>query len=79
VRVVGFRRMTGGIIATVHRLRVERVPSGLREFVVLRQYEHHGEVERESGILRQVADADVGASHARCGCGGHRGRQSSIS
>jgi hypothetical protein len=41
-RVVGIRRMTGGIVAAVHRLTVEHVPSGRRELVVLRQYERHG-------------------------------------
>lgn len=61
VRVVGLRRMTGGIIAAVHRLTVQHVPSGRRESVVLRQYEHHGEVEREAGILRQVGDAGLSA------------------
>lgn len=59
VRVVGFRRMTGGIIAAVHRLTVEHVASGRRDSVVLRQYEHggehDGEVEREAAILRQAA------------------------
>jgi hypothetical protein len=60
-RVVSFRRLTGGIIAAVHRLTVEHVPSGQREFVVLRQYEHHGEVEREAGILRQAAGAGLPA------------------
>src|ERR1700677_911798 len=61
VRIVGFRRMTGGIVAVVHRLTVERMPSGRREFVVLRQYEHDGEVEREAGILRQAAHAGLPA------------------
>jgi aminoglycoside phosphotransferase (APT) family kinase protein len=61
VRVVGFRRMTGGIIAAVHRLTVEQVASGRRESVVLRQYQHHGEVEREADILRQAADAGLPA------------------
>lgn len=61
VHVVGLRRMTGGIIAAVHRLTVEHVSSGRREFVVLRQYERRGEVEREAGILRQVAGAGLPA------------------
>jgi hypothetical protein len=40
-RVTGIRRMTGGIVAAVHRLTVEHVSSGRRELVVLRQYERH--------------------------------------
>lgn len=70
VRVVGLRRMTGGIVAAVHRLTVEHVVSGRRESVVLRQYEHdgrgatapgHSEVEREAGILSQAARAGLPA------------------
>jgi aminoglycoside phosphotransferase (APT) family kinase protein len=61
LRVVGIRRMTGGIIAAVHRLSVEHLPSGRREFVVLRQYERHGAVEREAGVLRQAAGAGLPA------------------
>lgn len=77
VRVVGLRRMTGGIIAAVHRLTVEHVPSGRREFVVLRQYEHHGGVEREAGVLRQAAGTGLpaprllAASAAGTEAGGH--------
>jgi hypothetical protein len=52
VRVVGFRRMPGGRVAAVPGPTVEHVPSGRREFVVLRQYGHNGEVDREAGILR---------------------------
>jgi aminoglycoside phosphotransferase len=76
-RVAGFRRMTGGIIAAVHRLTVEYVPSGRRKFVVLRQYEHHGAVEREAAILRQAAGAGLpaprllAASAAGIEAGGH--------
>ena len=76
-RVVGIRRMTGGIIAAVHRLTIEHVPSGRREFVVLRQYERHGRVEREAGILRQAAGAGLpaprplAASAAGTEAGGH--------
>jgi aminoglycoside phosphotransferase (APT) family kinase protein len=55
VHVVGLRRMTGGIIAAAHGLTVEHKPSGRREFVVLRQYEHHGPVDREAGVLGQAA------------------------
>lgn len=35
-RVVGYRRMTGGVCSAVNRLTVER--RGVRAFVVLRQY-----------------------------------------
>jgi aminoglycoside phosphotransferase (APT) family kinase protein len=61
VRVVGLRRLTGGITAAVHRLTVEHVPSGRRQSVVLRQYEQSDEVPREAGILRQAADAGLPA------------------
>jgi aminoglycoside phosphotransferase (APT) family kinase protein len=76
-RVVGIRRLTGGIVAAVHRLTVERVPSGRREFVVLRQYERHGDVEREVGILRHAAGAGLlaprllAASATGAGAGGY--------
>ena len=53
--------MTGGVVAAVHRLTVEHVPSGRRELVVLRQSEHHGEVEREAGVLRHAAGAGLPA------------------
>ena len=42
-RVVAWRRMTGGITSAVHRLTAER--GGLRQIVVLRQYER-GQCER---------------------------------
>jgi len=35
-RIVGYRRMTGGVCSAVNRLTVER--RGMRTFVVLRQY-----------------------------------------
>lgn len=35
-RIVGYRRLTGGVCSAVHRLTVER--RGMRMFVVLRQY-----------------------------------------
>src|SRR3954465_8504225 len=35
-RVVGYRRMTGGVCSAVNRVTVER--RGVRTFVVLRQY-----------------------------------------
>ena len=63
VRVVRFRRMTGGIVAAVHRLTVERESTGQREFVVLRQYGQHedGDVEREAHVLRKAVEADLPA------------------
>jgi len=61
VRVVGLRRLTGGITAAVHRLTVEHVPSGRRQSVVLRQYEQCDEVPRETSILREAADAGLPA------------------
>ena len=35
-RVVGYRRLSGGVSSAVHRVTVER--GGVRTFVVLRQY-----------------------------------------
>lgn len=63
VRVVRLRRMTGGIVAAVHRLTVERESTGQREFVVLRQYEQHddGDAEREARVLRKAVEADLPA------------------
>jgi aminoglycoside phosphotransferase (APT) family kinase protein len=63
-RVVGLRRMTGGLTAAVHRLTIEHA-SGRRDVVVLRQYdeEHDGDVQREIGNLNQVADAGLPAPH----------------
>ena len=55
---MGFRRLTGGIVAAVHRVTVE-YESGRREVVVLRQYEQHGDVAREAEILGQLADAEL--------------------
>jgi aminoglycoside phosphotransferase (APT) family kinase protein len=65
VRVVRVRRMTGGIVAAVHRLSVERETSGQREFVGLRQYAQHGDgagdVNREADILRKTVEAGLPA------------------
>jgi hypothetical protein len=77
VRVVSCRRMASGIVAAVHRLTVEHVPSGRRESVVLRQYEQDGEVAREAGVLRQMTDTGLpaprllAASAAGIEAGGH--------
>lgn len=61
VRVLGWRRMAGGIVAAVHRLTVEHQPSGRRESVVLRRYERHGDVAREAETLRGAAAAGLPA------------------
>ena len=74
-RVVGFRRMTGGIVAAVHRLTIEYA-SGRRDVVVLRQCEHYDTaVEREVGNLSQVADAGLPAPRllAVCATGAEAG------
>jgi aminoglycoside phosphotransferase (APT) family kinase protein len=53
------------------------VPSGRREFVVLRQYERHGDVEREADVLRHAAGAGLPAPRLLAapapgaGAGGH--------
>jgi aminoglycoside phosphotransferase (APT) family kinase protein len=62
-RVVNSRRMTGGIVAAVHLLTVERGPSGQRESVVLRRYEQHGDgdVVREARILAETGEAGLPA------------------
>jgi aminoglycoside phosphotransferase (APT) family kinase protein len=56
-RVVGWQRMTGGVISAVHRLTVDA--DGQRHRLVLRQYEHAAAsmadtIEKESGILRAI-------------------------
>src|SRR3954466_2163070 len=57
-RVVGYRRLTGGVCSAVHRLTVER--SGKRSFVVLRQYPGglglQGSLEKEIGLRTDVGD-----------------------
>ena len=62
-RVVHARRMSGGIVAAVHRLTVEHTRSGQREFVVLRQYGEHNEhdVARESDVLGKAVKAGLPA------------------
>src|SRR3954464_12165893 len=56
-RVIGYRRMTGGVCSAVHRLTVER--RGMRTFVVLRQYPGglglQGSLEKEIANLGVVA------------------------
>lgn len=63
-RVVAWRRMTGGIVSTVHRLTVDS--GGHRGVVVLRRYEHASRetaalVEHETAILRAVHDVGLPA------------------
>jgi len=62
-RVLHARRMTGGIVAAVHRLTVENKTTGEREVVVLRQYEQHddGDLERETLALRKAPEAGLPA------------------
>jgi aminoglycoside phosphotransferase (APT) family kinase protein len=60
-RVVGWRRLTGGVCSAVHRLTVER--AGARKFVVLRQYPGgHGlqqDLEREIANLEAMAGSGL--------------------
>ena len=60
-RVVGYRRMTGGVCSAVNRLTVER--RGVRTFVVLRQYPGglglQGALEREIANLGVVAGSGL--------------------
>ncbi|BCJ33962.1 hypothetical protein Athai_14650 [Actinocatenispora thailandica] len=60
-RVVGHRRLTGGVCSAVHRLTVER--RGRRTFVVLRQYPGglglQATVQREIANLRVVAGSGI--------------------
>src|SRR5689334_21646922 len=60
-RVVGCRRMTGGVCSAVNRLTVER--RGLRTFVVLRQYPGglglSGSLEKEIANLGVVAGSGL--------------------
>src|SRR4029078_2458291 len=57
-RVVGHRRLTGGVCSAVHRVTVER--RGVRTFVVLRQYPAGGGVEADLG--EEIANLGVVAS-----------------
>ena len=54
-RVVGYRRLTGGVCSAVHRLTVER--RGVRTFVVLRQYP--AGVGVEADLEREIANLGV--------------------
>lgn len=54
-RVVGYRRMTGGVCSAVHRLTVER--SGSRTFVVLRQYP--GGLGLQETLQKEIANLGV--------------------
>jgi len=60
-RVVGHRRLTGGVCSAVHRLTVER--RGVRTFVVLRQYPAgvgvEADLEKEIANLGVVADSGL--------------------
>src|SRR5690349_13299 len=60
-RVVGYRRLTGGVCSAVHRLTVER--RGMRTFVVLRQYPGglglQVTLEEEIANLRVVAGSGL--------------------
>lgn len=60
-RVVGHRRLTGGVNSAVHRLTVER--QGTRTFVVLRQY------PAGSGALRTALEKEVANLEAVAGSG----------
>src|SRR4051794_19092607 len=60
-RIVGYRRLTGGVCSAVHRLTVER--RGERTFVVLRQYPDglglQGSLEKEIANLGVVAGSGL--------------------
>src|SRR5258705_12910834 len=60
-RVVGYRRLTGGVCSAVNRLTVER--RGMRTFVVLRQYPGglglQGSLEKEIANLGVVAGSGL--------------------
>src|SRR5690349_20377928 len=54
-RVVGHRRLTGGVCSAVHRLTVER--GGQRTFVVLRQYP--GGLGLQASLEQEIANLGV--------------------
>ncbi|HKE63045.1 MAG TPA: phosphotransferase, partial [Micromonosporaceae bacterium] len=54
-RIVGFRRLTGGVCSAVHRLTVER--RGMRTFVVLRQYP--GGLGLQPSLENEIANLGV--------------------
>src|ERR1700761_3835285 len=54
-RVVGYRRLTGGVCSAVNRLTVER--RGTRTFVVLRQYP--GGLGLQESLEKEIASLGV--------------------
>src|SRR3954470_12589038 len=54
-RIVGYRRLTGGVCSAVHRLTVER--RGMRTFVVLRQYP--GGLGLQGSLAKEIANLGV--------------------
>src|SRR3989442_15844136 len=54
-RIVGYRRLTGGVCSAVNRLTVER--RGVRTFVVLRQYP--GGFGEEESLEKEIANLGV--------------------
>ena len=54
-RIVGHRRLTGGVCSAVHRVTVER--RGKRTFIVLRQYP--GGLDLQSSLEQEIADLGV--------------------
>jgi hypothetical protein len=60
-RIVGYRRLTGGVCSAVNRVTVER--GGTRTFVVLRQYPGglglQGSLEKEIANLGVVAGSGL--------------------
>src|SRR5215831_21144370 len=54
-RIVGYRRLTGGVCSAVNRLTVER--HGMRTFVVLRQYP--GGLGLQPSLAKEIANLGV--------------------
>src|SRR3954471_8746768 len=54
-RIVGYRRLTGGVCSAVNRLTVER--RGKRSFVVLRQYP--GGLGLQASVEQEIANLGV--------------------
>ena len=54
-RIVGYRRLTGGVCSAVNRLTVEQ--RGLRTFVVLRQYP--GGLGLREALEKEIANLGV--------------------
>lgn len=54
-RIVGYRRLTGGVSSAVHRVTVEH--DGVRSFVVLRQYP--GGLGLQESLNREIANLGV--------------------